>query len=426
MRRTLYLCLVLLPTLHSPTAIAAPPTNEVFAFVGARVYVSPYDSPLVDGVVVVANGTISQVGGKDAVQVPRDARIIDCNGKTLTAGFWNSHVHFIEAKWNDAAGLEAPVLTSQLESMLTRYGFVYVFETATFKRATTLALRRRIARGEVDGPTIYTTGVPFVPPNGTPAYLAPLEIQLPEVATAADAERLVRAEIGAGSDGIKFWTASPVSMSTVLTIPVGVARHAIAIAHELRRPVFAHPTNVAGVRIAAQSGVDVLAHTSPDNLEEWSEELVEALKAANIALTPTLKLYQWDPARQGLPPAMVEKVVNTAVQQLRQYSAAGGTVLFGTDVGYVTDYDPTAEYLLMRRAGLDFRQILASLTTAPAGKFGAADRTGAIRPGMDADLVVLGSDPAAHLEAFADVQFVYAKGRRIYPSALTDARNGER
>ncbi|MBI4468590.1 MAG: hypothetical protein HY650_04620 [Acidobacteria bacterium] len=46
-------------------------------------------------------------------------------------------------------------------------------------------------------------------------------------------------------------------------------------------------------------------------------------------------------------------------------------ILFGTGVGAgVDDYDPSDEYTLMAEAGMTFRQILASLTTVPAERFG--------------------------------------------------------
>ncbi len=42
-----------------------------------------------------------------------------------------------------------------------------------------------------------------------------------------------------------------------------------------------------------------------------------------------------------------------------------------TDVGYMTDHDPTHEYLLLGRAGLSFRQILTALATEPVPGLGA-------------------------------------------------------
>src|SRR5207249_11238267 len=95
------------------------------------------------------------------------------------------------------------------------------------------------------------------------------------------------------------------------------------------------------------------------------------------------------------------------------YAGAGGEILFGTDVGYMTDYNPTDEYVLMARAGMNFRQILAALTTVPSERFGAA-RAGRIVAGMDADLVMLSADPAGDAKAFACVRLVVRHGRIVY------------
>jgi hypothetical protein len=51
------------------------------------------------------------------------------SGLTITAGFWNSHVHFLQRKWADAATLPESELTRQLQAMLTQYGFTSVFDT---------------------------------------------------------------------------------------------------------------------------------------------------------------------------------------------------------------------------------------------------------------------------------------------------------
>jgi imidazolonepropionase-like amidohydrolase len=101
-------------------------------------------------------------------------------------------------------------------------------------------------------------------------------------------------------------------------------------------------------------------------------------------------------------------------QQLHDYYSAGGSVLFGTDVGYTTAYDTTEEYQLLHEAGLDYRAILASLTTNPSQRFGDASHKGRIAPGMDADLVVLQGDPASDFTAFAHVQDTIKGGELIY------------
>ena len=106
----------------------------------------------------------------------------------------------------------------------------------------------------------------------------------------------------------------------------------------------------------------------------------------------------------------------TAIAQLRAWVGAAGTTLFGTDAGYMTEYDPTEEYVLMARAGMTVAQILASLTTAPAERFDATKRLGRIAPGLVADLTVLRRDPSTDIRAFAVVEYTIRDGRIIYRS----------
>ncbi|MGH9804557.1 MAG: amidohydrolase family protein, partial [Candidatus Acidiferrales bacterium] len=89
---------------------------------------SPTDEPIRDGVVLIHGGKIVAVGSRANVPVPPAAEVQDCSGFTITAGFWNSHVHFFERKWAEAAAIPAPELSRQLEDMLTRYGFTRVFD----------------------------------------------------------------------------------------------------------------------------------------------------------------------------------------------------------------------------------------------------------------------------------------------------------
>src|ERR1700741_1649269 len=56
-------------------------------------------------------------------EIPSSAQIIDCAGLTITRGFWNSHVHFFEPKWADAASIPAAELAQQLHDTYSRYGF---------------------------------------------------------------------------------------------------------------------------------------------------------------------------------------------------------------------------------------------------------------------------------------------------------------
>jgi imidazolonepropionase-like amidohydrolase len=133
-----------------------------------------------------------------------------------------------------------------------------------------------------------------------------------------------------------------------------------------------------------------------------------------MALIPTLALFPWELTRLGLPAPIVQRLVGNSHAQLRAFADAGGQVLFGTDVGYMSVYDPTEEYLGLQRAGLSYPRILAALTTAPAERFGMAARTGRLAAGLEADVTVVEGDPAQDIRALARVRYALRGGRVIY------------
>ena len=99
----------------------------------------------------MSSGVITAVGRTSEVQIPADARVIDCTGKTIVAGFWNSHVHFTEAVWKNAANGPAAPLTAHMQEMLTQWGVTTVWDLGA-NPDDTVPLRRRINSGEVLGP----------------------------------------------------------------------------------------------------------------------------------------------------------------------------------------------------------------------------------------------------------------------------------
>jgi imidazolonepropionase-like amidohydrolase len=300
--------------------------------------------------------------------------------------------------------------------MFTRWGFTTVFDIAS-KLENTSVIRRRIESGEVKGPRILTVGEPFWGKGGTPVYvrrfLEANHIIIPDVESTAQAKERVRQQIRDGADGIKIF-ANSIERDGILTMPLDLAQAVVAEAHRAGKPVFAHVSNDQGIDVAVQSGVDILAHTTPSD-DLWSSSFVERLTAAHMALTPTLTLWDVEAKKANASPDEIEKGMNRAAQQLNAFSQAGGQVLFGTDVGYIEQFDTSEEFAWMSRSGMSLQQILASLTTNPATRFGYSRHSGRVAKGMDADLVVLDADPGKDITAFSKVHQVVRGGRVIYP-----------
>jgi imidazolonepropionase-like amidohydrolase len=96
-------------------------TAAQLAVIGGTIYTSPTEEPIRNGVILVDGGKIVAVGRRASVQIPRGADVIDAAGSTITAGFWNSHVHFLERRW--MAGMTFPqILASLTTAPAERFG----------------------------------------------------------------------------------------------------------------------------------------------------------------------------------------------------------------------------------------------------------------------------------------------------------------
>jgi imidazolonepropionase-like amidohydrolase len=318
----------------------------------------------------------------------------------------------MERKWAKAAEIPSAELTRQLQDMLTRYGFTSGFDLSS-PWDNTRALRDRIERGEASGPRILSTGPGMLPVNaGLPgpaamAIIGWMSADQAEIGDETQARAATRALLESGVDGIKLFISAP----SKSTIPEPAIRASVEEAHAAGKPVFVHPNNAGDAISAIRAGVDVLAHTTPMS-GPWEESLLNEMRSHNVALIPTLQVFQYNTRHDRR--STQDKLAETSAGQLRAWNALGGDVLFGTDVGYV-DYDPRQEYDLMASAGMNFRDILRSLTATPALRFNAIGR---IEPGAEGDITVLGGDTVA---ALTDVRHTIRNGKVIFSSTADPA-----
>jgi imidazolonepropionase-like amidohydrolase len=400
-RFPLLLAVALLLCHAAPAATAVEERDLVLQ--GAKVYPSPTAEPIDNAVVLIHHGRIVAVGKRAELKAPTSAQMIDCAGKVIVAGFWNSHVHF-ETGWQAIAQVPAGQVEAHLHEMLTRWGFTTVWDLGSDPH-NTLALRHRINSGEVLGPQILMAGDIF-PQNGHPVYL-PAEMQLPEAASPEQAKQMAQQYMKIGLDGMKLFTGAYMGDKPVVNMDTAIVKAAADVAHAEGKPVFAHPQNRIGVDNALAGGVDVLAHTIPNEGSFTADELAR-MKQQHTALIPTLTLW----TTVVSDPVIAEKLVSSGVDETKTYFSEGGTILFGTDVGFQSRYDTAQEYEYMGRA-MSWRDILASLTSNPSAFFKQPAK-GRVEKGMSADLVVLDADPASDVKNFSKVAYTIREGAIIY------------
>lgn len=91
---------------------------------------------------------------------------------------------------------------------------------------------------------------------------------------------------------------------------------------------------------------------------------------------------------------------------------AGVTFVAGTDAGWrFTRFDDLPlEMELMQEGGMTAMETIVSATGYAAEVIDIAHQTGSLKPGLAADILVVGGDPLADLTALRDVRLVMQGG----------------
>lgn len=100
------------------------------------------------------------------------------------------------------------------------------------------------------------------------------------------------------------------------------------------------------------------------------------------------------------------------------------SIWFGTDVGFLDDYDPALEFELLRRAGLSFDASSPRSPRRSRSDCRVEANVGACRS-VIADLVVLDDDPVEDPKAWTRVRYTFRDGEAIF-DANAEAGASER
>lgn len=316
--------------------------------------------------VAVTRGKVVAVG---RLRIPRSARVIRFRNATILPGFVDLHVH------------------STMPSML-RAGVT----TTRNLGEPEAALRPPYAlRGY---PRVFSSGPLITVPGGYPTRSAP-GLAAP-VRSAEEAAAKVDQLVAKGAAVIKI--SLETFEGTVPTLNPGQVGAIVARAHRHGRRVTAHVADGQGLAIALEGGVDELAHMPCTGV---SREQLEALAAHGVEVVGTLR------AGRLFRPRCRDSLVNARI-----FGAAGGQLLYGTDIPAVPATVDLVELGLLRQAGLTPEEVLAA-ATSEAGRALGRPRFGTLVRGAPADLFVVRGNPVRSLRALRNPLLVMARGRRV-------------
>src|SRR5499427_5225898 len=215
-----------------------------YAFVGATIVDGSGRAPITDGVVVVREGKIADVGARNDVKVPGDAAAVDVTGKTLIPGLWDMHTHVTQIEW-------APVYLAAGVTTVRDMGNEFAFITA---------LRDAVSSGRAIGPRLLLAGL--VDGGGPNAFGTEY------AATPDEARRAVAKYHDAGFQQIKIYS--------LVTAPIVEALSAEA--HRVGMTVTGHVPNGMTIEQGVAAGMDQIAHL-PIRVEASSDDVRRTIQS---------------------------------------------------------------------------------------------------------------------------------------------------
>lgn len=361
--------------------------------------------------------------------VPMDAEVATYDG-TLMPGLFDCHVHLVATSapgsLEEAGEVDDDELDARIRASLAAEasGGVTTVRDLGDRNYRTLAARA------LDGlPRVVAAGPPLTEPGGHCHYLGG------EASGVDGVRRAVAEHAERGVDVVKVMASG--GMLTPGTDTFGVQfreddlRAVVDCAHEAGLQVLAHAHSLAGIRHAVAAGVDGIEHLTgltEDGLV-MPDEVLALVADADVQVCPTMGM---DPAVVPPPDAMPAGVRatlerlgldfptfhSTRVEHLTRIRSHGIRVVTGTDagIGPPKPHGGAAFALLdLVAAGYPVAEALATATSGAAASCGLGEVTGAFRPGLSADLLVVDGDVSLDAEALLRPVAVLVRGVRRSP-----------
>jgi hypothetical protein len=411
--------------------IAGSSGSNPVAIVGARLIDGTGAPPVSDSVVLVDGGRIRAAGARAAVNIPKNARIIDASGKSVLPGLWDMHAHFEQVEWGPLY-LAAGVTT--VRDCGNELDFIR-------------SVRDAIDSGRGLGPRLLLACIVDSPTRES--------IGTDQLRSAAEIPALIRKFREAGCAQVKIYS----GLDPQLIRPLARAAHAAGMT------LTGHVPDGIGAVHANEAGLDMINHIQfvvrallppsygPDRrlpfpafaraLKELdlttaaSRQTLALFARRGVVIDPTMALTELfthsreenaarepglakvaGPLREplgsfGRRPEDVEiagRQWTASMNVLRALHRAAVPIVAGTDQA-VPGHSLHRELELYVEAGFTPMEAIQAATVVPARAMRLEKEVGTLAAGKRADLIIVEGDPLTDIRAIRRLASVMTAGR---------------
>jgi imidazolonepropionase-like amidohydrolase len=305
-----------------------------------------------------------------------------------------------------------------------------------------LAVRDRVKKGEIPGPTLYVSG-PFIQHEPYPGT----EYIRWGVKGTDDARAKVRTLAEAGVDLIKLIDQDQMTMEELQAV--------VDEAHKHKLTVVAHSHRPEEIRRGLQVGVDCFEHTGLATAPEYPPDVISMIRerTAKMSLGPLF----WTPTAQGLlnyenvrdnpeqlddpswqlglPASIIADIKAslrnpdrlgyyqitpvrrpTLKRKIQQLSESGVVLLIGTDSGIPMNFHSQTTWreldAWVNEFKIDPMVAIRAATYWPSVMMRVSDQVGTVSEGKYADIIAVRGDVLRHINLLQDLDIVIKHGRR--------------
>jgi imidazolonepropionase-like amidohydrolase/Tol biopolymer transport system component len=398
------------------------------AFTNARIITMEGNSVIEKGTVLVEGNVIKEVGAR--VSVPRNAKVIDCTGKTIMPGIIDAHAHSgnfryglsPQKQWEYYANLAYGVTTMHDPSANTEMVF---------------ANSELIKAGYMVGPRLFSTGTILYGADGDfKAVVNSLD----------DAKSALRRTAAYGAFSVKSYNQprrnqrqQVMQAARELGIQV-VPEGGSFFYHNLSMVVDGHTTvehnipvvplykDVTTLWAATQTHNTptlVVNYGSVSGEYYWYQHTNVWEKERLLAFTPRGVVDSRARHRTMIPEEEYENGHILTSKSLKKLTDAGVKINLGAH-GQLQGLGAHWELWMLQQGGMTNMEALRCATINGAISLGMDDQLGSIKPGKLADLIVLDKNPLQDIRNSEFVKYTMVNGRLYDAATMNEIGNYDR
>ena len=374
--------------------------------------------------VIVEDGLISSIGRRDGAAGPREARVIDCQGRTLMPGLIDAHVHLASLDLDPVAEVAlAPAVIALKIAGLIEDTLDAGFTTVRDAGGLDWGFKDAVNRGLIRGPRLFISG-PFLSQTGghgdnqRPRTSREPFRAVPGLTTETiladgpdEVRRAAREALRRGSDQIKVMAsggaASPTDELDHVQFSVEELAAAVGVAGAVGTYVLAHAYGPRAIQNCLEAGVRSIEHGN-----FLDEETADRMLARGDAyLVPTVITYELMSRLEAGPGWSADNVRKMRQGLTGAYDSLGLAYEKGLPIGSGSDVlaemqgDKGKEIACQARVMGAMNAILAA-TRTNAQLLRIEKEAGTVEPGKRADLILLDGDPLKNPDIFGEPEHV--------------------